>query len=118
MHDFFPFTAQFQTMNIGNLGQPNVVAIQHQGRNKLCIINDCYKNVIFKKYIFFNIYFICYITDIIQHPQSNVVTLPATILTATVAGTPGPGVSVPPPGVHIPPHTGPLVPPPQAQVRD
>lgn len=58
-----------------------------------------------------------YVTDIIQHPQSNVVTLPATILTtATVAGTPGPGVSVPPPGVHIPPHTGPLVPPPQAQV--
>ncbi|EFN86500.1 extensin isoform X2 [Harpegnathos saltator] len=53
--------------------------------------------------------------DIIQHPQSNVVTLPATILTATVAGTPGPGVSVPPPGVYIPPHTGPLVPPPQAQ---
>jgi len=44
------------------------------------------------------------------------VTLPATILTATVAGTPGPGVSVPPPGVHIPSHTGPLVPPPQAQV--
>lgn len=53
--------------------------------------------------------------DIIQHPQSNVVTLPATILTATVAGT-GPGVSVPPPGVHIPSHTGPLVPPSQAQV--
>jgi len=51
-----------------------------------------------------------------QHPQSNVVTLPATILTATVAGNPGPGVSVPPPGVHIPSHTGPLVPPPQAQV--
>jgi len=51
-----------------------------------------------------------------QHPQSNVVTLPATILTATVAGNPGPGVSVPPPGVHIPSHTGPLVPSPQAQV--
>ncbi|XP_033214055.1 extensin-like [Belonocnema kinseyi] len=54
--------AQFQTMNIGALGQPNVVTIQHQ--------------------------------DIIQHPQSSVVTLPATILTATVAGTPGPA------GVH------------------
>lgn len=54
--------------------------------------------------------------DIIQHSQSNVVTLPATILTATVAGTPGPGVSVPPPGVHIPSHTGPLVPHSQAQV--
>ncbi|XP_029659061.1 extensin-like isoform X2 [Formica exsecta] len=74
---------QFQTMNIGTLGQPNVVAIQHQ--------------------------------DIIQHSQSNVVTLPATILTATVAGTPGPGVSVPPPGIHIPSHTGPLVPSSQAQ---
>lgn len=57
-----------------------------------------------------------YLIDIIQHQQSNVVTLPATILTATVAGTPGPGVSVPPPGVYIPPHTGPLVPPPQGQV--
>lgn len=30
--------------------------------------------------------------DIIQHPQSSVVTLPATILTATVAGTAGPGM--------------------------
>ena len=29
---FFPFSAQFQTMNIGTLGQPNVVTIQHQGR--------------------------------------------------------------------------------------
>ncbi|XP_035726475.1 extensin-like isoform X1 [Vespa mandarinia] len=75
--------SQFQTMNIGTLGQPNVVTIQHQ--------------------------------DIIQHPQSNVVTLPATILTATVAGAPGPGVTVPPPGVHIPPHSGPLVPPNQPQ---
>ncbi|XP_015590574.1 extensin isoform X2 [Cephus cinctus] len=69
--------AQFQTMNIGTLGQPNVVTIQHQ--------------------------------DIIQHPQSSVVTLPATILTATVAGAPGTGVTVPPPGVHIPAHSGPLV---------
>lgn len=100
-------------MNIGSLGQPNVVAIQHQGRIYKSYIIDCYKNIIFQ---LLNIYFISYVTDIIQHPQSNVVTLPATILTATVAGTPGPGVSVPPPGVHIPPHTGPLVPPPQAQV--
>ncbi|XP_066590962.1 uncharacterized protein [Prorops nasuta] len=76
-------STQFQTMNIGTLGQPNVVTIQHQ--------------------------------DIIQHPQSSVVTLPATILTATVAGAPGTGVSVPPPGVHIPPHSGPLVPPSQTQ---
>ncbi|XP_054004590.1 KH homology domain-containing protein 4-like isoform X3 [Hylaeus anthracinus] len=53
--------------------------------------------------------------NIIQHPQSSVVTLPATILTATVAGAPGSGITVPPPGVHIPPHSGPLVPPPQAQ---
>lgn len=71
--------------------------------------------------MFFNIYFMSCVIDIIQHPQSNVVTLPATILTATVAqgpGAPGPGVSVPPPGVHIPPHTGPLVPPPQAQVSN
>ncbi|XP_076288665.1 uncharacterized protein LOC143213060 isoform X2 [Lasioglossum baleicum] len=75
---------KFQTMNIGTLGPPNVVTIQHQ--------------------------------DIIQHPQSSVVTLPATILTATVAGAPGSGITVPPPGVHIPPHSGPLVPPPpQAQ---
>ncbi|XP_012259020.2 altered inheritance of mitochondria protein 3-like isoform X2 [Athalia rosae] len=69
--------AQFQTMNIGALGQPNVVTIQHQ--------------------------------DLIQHPQSSVMTLPATILTATVAGGPGGGVSVPPPGVHIPSHSGPCV---------
>ncbi|XP_012282033.1 extensin-2 isoform X2 [Orussus abietinus] len=75
--------AQFQTMNIGALGQPNVVTIQHQ--------------------------------DIIQHPQSSVVTLPATILTATVASPPGPGVTVPPPGVHIPAHSGPLVPAGQGQ---
>ncbi|XP_068989720.1 uncharacterized protein [Neodiprion pinetum] len=68
--------AQFQTMNIGTLGQPNVVTIQHQ--------------------------------DIIQHPQSSVMTLPATILTATLAGAPGGGVGVPPPGVHIPAHSGPL----------
>lgn len=60
----------------------------------------------------------CYLTDIIQHPQSNVVSLPATILTATVTGTPGTGVSVPPPGVHIPSHAGPLVPSSQAQVYD
>ncbi|XP_015120922.1 extensin isoform X2 [Diachasma alloeum] len=73
--------AHFQTMNIGALGQSNVVTIQHQ--------------------------------DIIQHPQSSVVTLPATILTATMAGAPGAGV--PPPGVHIPAHAGPLVPPTQAQ---
>jgi len=33
-------------MNIGTLGQPNVVAIQHQGKiYKLCIINECYKNI-------------------------------------------------------------------------
>jgi len=106
-------------MNIGSLGQPNVVAIQHQGKlYKLCLINDCCKNIkfFFKLIYIFQYIFTFYIIDIIQHPQSNVVTLPATILTATVAGTPGPGVSVPPPGVHIPPHTGPLVPPPQAQV--
>lgn len=54
--------------------------------------------------------------DIIQHPQSSVVTLPATILTATMAGGPGAGVTVPPPGVHIPAHSGPLVPPTQTQV--
>lgn len=29
---FLFFIAQFQTMNIGTLGQPNVVTIQHQGR--------------------------------------------------------------------------------------
>lgn len=47
-------------MNIGNLGQPNVVAIQHQGRMyKSCIINDCSKNVIFFKLL--NIYFLIYI---------------------------------------------------------
>lgn len=67
-------------------------------RNSVC---NCYKP---------------FLTDIIQHPQSNVVTLPATILTATVTGAPGSGITVPPPGVHIPPHSGPLVPPPQAQV--
>jgi len=96
-------------MNIGTLGQPNVVAIQHQGK-----IYESYTINIFMR----NIYFLneSYLADIIQHPQSNVVTLPATILTATVAGTPGPSVSVPPPGVHIPSHTGPLVPPSQAQV--
>ncbi|XP_051168026.1 uncharacterized protein LOC127285861 isoform X3 [Leptopilina boulardi] len=64
--------AQFQTMNIGAVGQPNVVTIQHQ--------------------------------DIIQHPQNSVVTLPATILTATVAGTPGPGM-----------HSGPMQPTDHAQ---
>ncbi|XP_063990671.1 uncharacterized protein LOC135169529 isoform X3 [Diachasmimorpha longicaudata] len=73
--------AHFQTMNIGALGQSNVVTIQHQ--------------------------------DIIQHPQSSVVTLPATILTATMAGAPGAGV--PPPGVHIPAHAGPLAPSTPAQ---
>lgn len=35
----FPFTAQFQTMNIGTLGQPNVVTIQHQGTYKSRIYN-------------------------------------------------------------------------------
>lgn len=100
-------------MNIGSLGQPNVVAIQHQGRiYKSNVIYFFFKLT----YIFQCKSYILYVTDLMQHPQSNVVTLPATILTATVAGTPGPGVSVPPPGVHIPPHTGPLVPPPQAQV--
>lgn len=74
--------AHFQTMNIGTLGQSNVVTIQHQ--------------------------------DIIQHPQSSVVTLPATILTATMPG--GPGAAVPPPGVHIPAHSGPLVSSAQTQV--
>lgn len=59
-----------------------------------------------------------FLTDIIQHPQSSVVTLPATILTATVTGAPGSGITVPPPGVHIPPHSGPLVPPPQTQVTN
>ncbi|XP_034940566.1 extensin-like isoform X2 [Chelonus insularis] len=53
--------------------------------------------------------------DIIQHPQSSVVTLPATILTATMTGGPAPGATVPPPGVHIPAHTGPLAPPNQPQ---
>nr|XP_046492886.1 KH homology domain-containing protein 4-like isoform X5 [Neodiprion pinetum] len=77
--------AQFQTMNIGTLGQPNVVTIQHQ--------------------------------DIIQHPQSSVMTLPATILTATLAGAPGGGVGVPPPGVHIPAHSGPLETSDQPQVQ-
>ncbi|KAF7997795.1 hypothetical protein HCN44_009193 [Aphidius gifuensis] len=74
--------AHFQTMNIGALGQSNVVTIQHQ--------------------------------DIIQHPQSSVVTLPATILTATMAG--GPGTGVPPPGVHIPSHSGSIGP--QGQNQD
>lgn len=119
------FTAQFQTMNIGTLGQPNVVTIQHQGT--ICdhtfyfdyvheyrlITYVCIRRQSIWNYIFFSVFFF---TDIIQHPQSNVVTLPATILTATVAGAPGPGVTVPPPGVHIPPHSGPLVPPTQPQV--
>lgn len=55
--------------------------------------------------------------DIIQHAQSSVVTLPATILTATMTGGPAPGANVPPPpGVHIPAHSGPLVPSSQSQV--
>ncbi|CAG5100365.1 Similar to khdc4: KH homology domain-containing protein 4 (Xenopus laevis) [Cotesia congregata] len=54
--------------------------------------------------------------DIIQHAQSSVVTLPATILTATMTGGPAPGANVPPPpGVHIPAHSGPLVPSSQSQ---
>ncbi|XP_043277485.1 extensin-like isoform X2 [Venturia canescens] len=53
--------------------------------------------------------------DIIQHPQSSVVTLPATILTATMPGAPGAGVTAPPPGVHVPAHGGPMVPPSQNQ---
>ncbi|XP_057341321.1 uncharacterized protein LOC130678236 [Microplitis mediator] len=54
--------------------------------------------------------------DIIQHAQSSVVTLPATILTATMTGGPAPGAGgPPPPGVHIPAHSGPLVPSSQPQ---
>ncbi|KAK0181236.1 hypothetical protein PV327_003537 [Microctonus hyperodae] len=53
--------------------------------------------------------------DIIQHPQSSVVTLPATILTATMAGGPASGSAVPPPSVHIPAHAGPMVPSSQSQ---
>lgn len=42
------YIAQFQTMNIGTLGQPNVVAIQHQGKiYKLYIINISIKNMIY-----------------------------------------------------------------------
>lgn len=33
------FVAQFQTMNIGTLGQPNVVTIQHQGRAHTLIVH-------------------------------------------------------------------------------
>ncbi|XP_031780890.1 extensin isoform X3 [Nasonia vitripennis] len=75
--------AQFQTMNIGTLGQPNVVTI-HQ--------------------------------DMIQHPQSSVVSLPATIITATVAGGPGPGHPIPT-GVHVPAPQGPMPPTDQPQVQ-
>lgn len=56
--------------------------------------------------------------DIIQHPQSSVVTLPATILTATMAGGPAGGTAVPPPSVHIPAHSGPMVPSSQSQVNN
>lgn len=44
---FFTFTAQFQTMNIGTLAQPNVVTIQHQGIYKLHIANETIKNIIY-----------------------------------------------------------------------
>lgn len=37
---FVFFLAQFQTMNIGTLGQPNVVTIQHQGRAVALIVYE------------------------------------------------------------------------------
>lgn len=52
----------------------------------------------------------------IQHPQSSVVSLPATIITATVAGGPGPGHPLPT-GVHVPAPQGPMPPTDQPQVR-
>ncbi|XP_023317783.1 trithorax group protein osa-like isoform X2 [Trichogramma pretiosum] len=67
--------AQFQTVNIGALAQPNVVTI-HQ--------------------------------ELTQHPRSSVVTIPATILTATVAA-PVPG-QLPSTGVHVS-APGPIPPP-------
>jgi hypothetical protein len=102
--------AQFQTMNIGTLGQPNVVTI-HQGKD--CLIFSFTTNMLIT--IKANNIFILYL-DMIQHPQSSVVSLPATILTATVAGAPGPG-PLPPSGVHVSAPTGPLPPSDQPQVH-
>lgn len=49
-----------------------------------------------------------------QHTQSSIVTIPTTILTATVAAGPG---QHPPTSVHVPAQMGPIPPTDQPQVR-
>lgn len=51
--------------------------------------------------------------DMISHPQSTVVSMPATIITATVAGAHG---QLHPTGVHIAAPPGPMPPTDQPQV--
>lgn len=51
---FSVYIAQFQTMNIGTLGQPNVVAIQHQGKIYGSYIIDTFmRNIYFMRIIYF-----------------------------------------------------------------